>query len=165
MPLTLPRNFPATLVAIGMAIAAPQTAVAGEFKVRDAVPVDLSDDSDVLTAHADLPPAGAGEVDDACRAAARESNKGEPGTIVVCSHNGDGTSQRVPPSESVDNSTRTGALTPPDVSGLPGCLGPCVKIRFGHVPPPVLMIDLAALPEAPKGSDAWKIAQGIMRAP
>ena len=163
--MPLPRTFSVAFAAFGVAIIAPHAVLAADTVRRDAVPVDLSDDSDVLTAHADLPAVGTGEVDDACRAAARESNKGEPGTIVVCSHNGDGTSQRVPPSENVDNSTRTGALTPPDVSGLPGCLGPCVRIRFGHVPTPVLMIDLAALPEAPKGSDAWKIAQGLMRAP
>lgn len=129
------------------------------------VPIDLTDDPPVLTAHANLPDPGGGPVDDACRDAAGASNGGDGGTIVVCSHGGDGTSQRVPASKSVDESTRTGALHPPDVSTFPGCLGPCITIPFGRVPPPVYYIDLSTIPEAPKGSDAWKIAQGDLRAP
>jgi len=127
------------------------------------LPIDL-DDTDVLTAHAAMPDAGGGDVDDACRDAARSSNGGNDGTIVVCSHGGDGTNQRVPPSKSVDESTRTGAAYPPDLWNLPGCLGPCITIPFGRVPDPVYYIDLASIPEAPKGSDAWKIAQGELRA-
>jgi hypothetical protein len=132
---------------------------------RTEVPIDLAEDADVLTAHANLPDAKGGPVDDACLDAATASNGGDSGTIVVCSHGGDGTSQRVPASKSVDESTRTGALHPPDVSTLPGCLGPCITIPFGRVPPPVYYIDLSTIPEAPKGSDAWKIAQGELRAP
>lgn len=37
----------------------------------------------------------------------------------------------------------------------PGC------VRVGRVPPPVYMIDFAALPEAPPGSDADRIARGL----
>lgn len=129
------------------------------------VPIDLANEADVLTAHANLPDPRGGPVDDACLDAASASNGGDSGTIVVCSHGGDGTSQRVPASRSVDDSTRTGALHPPDVSTLPGCLGPCITIPFGHVPPPVYYIDLSTIPEAPKGSDAWKIGQGELRAP
>ncbi|QDK33492.1 hypothetical protein [Sphingomonas sp. IC081] len=122
------------------------------------------EDTDVLTAHAAMPDTTAGAVDDACRAAARASNDGNDGTIVVCSHGGDGTSQRVPTSKSLDESTRTGAAYPPDVGHLPGCLGPCITIPFGRVPEPVYYIDLKSIPEAPKGSDAWKIGQGELRA-
>lgn len=127
-------------------------------------PNDLAG-SDVLTAHANLPDPAGGPIDDACRAAARASNGGNDGEIVVCSHGGDGTSERVPASKSVDESTNVGDLRPPDVSGLPGCLGPCITIPFGNVPPPVYYIDLSTIPEAPKGSDAWKIGQGELRAP
>jgi len=34
-------------------------------------------------------------------------------------------------------------------------------IGFGSVPPPALMIDVEALPEAPEGSDADRIARGL----
>jgi hypothetical protein len=111
-----------------------------------------------------MPDATGGPVDDACREAARASNGGNDGTIVVCSHGGDGTNQRVPASKSLDESTRTGAAYPPDLWDLPGCLGPCITIPFGHVPEPVYYIDLKSIPEAPKGSDAWKIGQGELRA-
>lgn len=127
-------------------------------------PADLAE-TDVLTARANLPDPKGGPVDDACLAAARASNGGNDGTIVVCSHGGDGVSERVPASRSVDESTNTGDLRPPNVSGLPGCLGPCITIPFGRVPPPVYYIDLSTIPEAPKGSDAWKIGQGEIRAP
>lgn len=130
---------------------------------RTGIPIDL-DDTDVLTAHAAMPDATGGPVDDACREAARASNGGKDGTIVVCSHGGDGTNQRVPASKSLDESTRTGAAYPPDLWDLPGCLGPCITIPFGHVPEPVYYIDLKSIPEAPKGSDAWKIGQGELRA-
>lgn len=127
-------------------------------------PVDLAE-TDVLTAQANLPDSKGGPVDDACLAAARASNGGNDGTIVVCSHGGDGVSERVPASRSLDESTNTGDLRPPNVSRLPGCLGPCITIPFGRVPPPVYYIDLSTIPEAPKGSDAWKIGQGEIRAP
>lgn len=127
------------------------------------IPIDL-DDTDMLTAHAAMPDATGGAVDDACREAARASNGGNDGTIVVCSHGGDGTNQRVPASKSLDESTRTGAAYPPDLWDLPGCLGPCITIPFGRVPEPVYYIDLSSIPEAPKGSDAWKIGQGELRA-
>lgn len=37
--------------------------------------------------------------------------------------------------------------------------------HFGSVPPPVYYIDVTALPEAPPGSDADKIAKGEVSAP
>lgn len=129
------------------------------------IPIDLSDDTDVLTAHASIPDPRGGAVDDACRAAASASNKGDAGTIVVCSHGGDGNSQRVPASKAVDESTRTGVPRAPDFSPPSSCMGPCITIPFGRVPPPVYYIDLSTIPEAPKGSDAWKIGQGELRAP
>ncbi|MEJ2456796.1 MAG: hypothetical protein P8Y58_01070 [Novosphingobium sp.] len=59
-----------------------------------------------------------------------------------------------------------GRLHAPDVSGLPNCSpgsrNGCIGI--GSVPPPVYMIDLSSIPEAPAGSDADKIAKGEMRA-
>ncbi|MCJ2182718.1 hypothetical protein MTR62_08445 [Novosphingobium sp. 1949] len=169
--------------------AAPHASTFGYPYLRDAVPIDLGapeiqpDDSathtdappdtdtdtladaDILTAHATMPPSPDQEIDAACRAAARASNGGHDGTIIACFHGGQNTSQRIPHTATEDTSTHTGAPTPPDVSGLPGCLGPCITLHFGRVPPPVYYIDLKSIPEAPKGSDAWKISQGLQRQP
>jgi hypothetical protein len=154
------------LAALTLACQAP-SAVAADRSVYGpsgtGIPINL-DDTDVLTAHAAMPDTTGGPVDDACREAARASNGGNDGTIVVCSHGGDGTNQRVPASKSLDESTRTGAAYPPDLWDLPGCLAPCITIPFGRVPEPVYYIDLKSIPEAPKGSDAWKIGQGELRA-
>lgn len=60
-----------------------------------------------------------------------------------------------------------GDLPPPDVAG-PGIFkGPatvgslCIPGLQKCPPPPALMIDLSALPEAPAGSDADRIARGL----
>ncbi|MCJ2180333.1 hypothetical protein [Novosphingobium album (ex Hu et al. 2023)] len=164
-------------IALAVVVASPATSADPSYPFLDkAVPIDLdpgypeggipaddiSDDgTPVLTAHITIPE----REDEACRAAANQSNGGNAGTIVACSHGGSGTSQRVPPAKSIDENTRNGTLHPPDVSGLPGCLGPCITIRFGRVPPPVYYIDLSAIPEPPEGSDAWKISKGLLRAP
>lgn len=50
------------------------------------------------------------------------------------------------------------APPPPDVFGI-GDNGK--GIGFGGAPPPALMIDVAALPKAPSGSDADRIARGL----
>ena len=154
------------VAALTLACLAPSAvAAAGPTNPPDGsdAPTHL-DDTDVLTAHATMPDAAGSPVDDACREAARASNGGNDGTIVVCSHGGDSTDQRVPASKSVDESTRTGAAYPPDVGHLPGCLGPCITIPFGRIPEPVYYIDLKSIPEAPKGSDAWKVGHGELRA-
>lgn len=156
------------VAALALAVLAPDAASASEAPAQSPQktgPADPAQETDVLTARVGMPAAQGGPADDACRAAARASNGGNTGTIVVCSHGGDGTSQRVPPSKSVDQSTNTGVPRAPDVSGLPGCLGPCITIPIGRPPPPVYYIDLKSIPQAPKGSDAWKIGQGIQRAP
>lgn len=46
----------------------------------------------------------------------------------------------------------------PDVFGIPNH---GVPIPFGSVPEPVLLIDLEAIPEAPPGSDADRVARGL----
>jgi len=51
-----------------------------------------------------------------------------------------------------------GAPPPPDLFGIPDNGG---GISFGRVPPPALLIDVAALPKAPAGSDADRIARGL----
>jgi hypothetical protein len=51
-----------------------------------------------------------------------------------------------------------GAPPPPDLFGIPDNGG---GISFGGVPPPALFIDVEALPKAPAGSDADRIARGL----
>ncbi|WPZ03359.1 hypothetical protein T8S45_11040 [Blastomonas marina] len=46
----------------------------------------------------------------------------------------------------------------PDVFGIPNH---GIPIPFGSVPEPVLIIDLEAIPEAPPGSDADRVARGL----
>lgn len=51
-----------------------------------------------------------------------------------------------------------GAPRAPDTFGISNHGNP---IGFGSVPPPALIIDVEALPEAPEGSDADRIARGL----
>ncbi len=51
-----------------------------------------------------------------------------------------------------------GSPPPPDLFGIPNHGN---SIGFGSVPPPALIIDVGALPEAPAGSDADRIARGL----
>jgi hypothetical protein len=84
--------------------------------------------------------------------------------IVVCAPD-HGEDQRIPPTSETDPESRE-ALR----DGLPHApqfdRGYCAKCaHFGKVPPPVYYFDIKALPEAPKDSDADKIARGEMPAP
>ena len=87
-----------------------------------------------------------------------ENSKGE---IVVCAAD-HGEDVRVPSTTDSDPTSReaqnTGMPRAPNVSGLPGCARGCIGIGKG--PPPVYMIDLKDIPDAPKGSDAEKVANG-----
>jgi hypothetical protein len=51
-----------------------------------------------------------------------------------------------------------GAPPPPDMFGIPDN---GKGIGFGGVPPPAIFIDVEALPKAPAGSDADRIARGL----
>lgn len=53
---------------------------------------------------------------------------------------------------------RTQGERTPDTFGIANHGNP---IGFGSVPPPALMIDVGALPQAPEGSDADRIARGL----
>ena len=101
-----------------------------------------------------------------CRREAENSRE-----IVVCADPDKNNRDRLPLRKELDSakSTRTGMPSPPDVYGLKhqgiplvtikGCLiGPCP-------PPPILYIDLKAIPEAPLGSDADRIGKGEIPAP
>lgn len=48
----------------------------------------------------------------------------------------------------------------PDVAG-PGIFKGKATASFGNVPPPAYMIDFAALPDTPPGSDADRVGQGL----
>jgi len=69
-----------------------------------------------------------------------------------------------------DYARRTQGAKTPDVEGAGGSplyrtLGSMVmvnvKVKVGDPPPPALIIDVEALPEAPPGSDADRIARGL----
>jgi len=90
--------------------------------------------------------------------------EGRPGEIVVCApdeekYRAQSTSQEDPLS---DQALNDGRLTPPDVAGK-GIFKGKATATFGKVEQPYI-IDLSAIPEAPAGSDADKVAKGEMRA-
>lgn len=85
--------------------------------------------------------------------------------IVVCAPR-DREKDRYPGREQLESvqSTRDGLprapnFAKPSCKGQPGCLS------FGKVPPPMVFIDVKALPQAPAGSDADLIAKGEMKQP
>lgn len=85
--------------------------------------------------------------------------QGNTDEIVVCAPD-HGEDQRVPSSTESDPGSRAalrdGRPHAPQLDG-----GYCATCRhFGKVPPPVYYFDIKALPKAPEGSDADKIARG-----
>ncbi|MFZ5745433.1 MAG: hypothetical protein ACOY7T_13240 [Pseudomonadota bacterium] len=96
-------------------------------------------------------------VQDRCRSARKA------GEIVVCVDRGEDlrvptTAETDPDSLAARRALNNGVPRAPAFSrsckGQPGC------ITGGWAPPPIYVIDPAALPEAPEGSDADKIAKG-----
>jgi len=83
------------------------------------------------------------------------------GEIVVCGAD-HGTDLKVPGSADELGSHQSlynGIPQAPSVSGLPDCsVKKCIGI--GKAPPKIYIIDVKSLPEAPKGSDAEKVANG-----
>ena len=96
----------------------------------------------------------------------------EAGEIVVCGN--DTPDQRMPSTAASDPNSREArrALdgnipSAPDVAYIKcrkGADGVC-RGNLGGAPPPVYYVDVSALPLAPEGSDADKIAKGEMPAP
>jgi hypothetical protein len=86
------------------------------------------------------------------------------GEIVVCREVGDKSGEALTGSRAetqkryAEETAFKGAPPPPDVFGIPDN---GKGIGFGGVPPPVLIIDVEALPKAPAGSDADRIARGL----
>lgn len=101
---------------------------------------------------------GVESVQDQCRTARRADE------IVVCVDRGDdlrvpSTAESDPTSLAARRALNNGIPRAPQLDrgsckGKPGC------IVGGWAPPPIYVIDLAALPEAPEGSDADRIAKG-----
>ena len=85
--------------------------------------------------------------------------------IVVCAPR-DPEKDRYPGREQLESvqSVRDGIPRAPNFA-KPSCKGQPGCIAFGKVPPPMIFIDVKALPEAPAGSDAAKIATGEMAQP
>ena len=83
------------------------------------------------------------------------------GEIVVCGAD-HGEDVRVPSTADSDPDSREGQNNgipqAPNVSGLPDCRKGCMG--FGKAPPRIYVIDLKSIPEAPKDSDADKVARG-----
>ncbi len=86
------------------------------------------------------------------------------GDIVVCAPDR-GEKWRVPPTSETEPTSlqalRNGIPRAPQLD-RGSCRGQSGCVTGGWAPPPVYMIDLSAIPEAPEGSDADKIAKGEM---
>ncbi|MFN3990424.1 MAG: hypothetical protein ACK4IS_09210 [Erythrobacter sp.] len=85
------------------------------------------------------------------------------GEIVVCRQIGEDPANTFSsPDEArkryAEATANKNAPPPPNVFGIGDGN---FKIGIGGVPPPALMIDVAALPQAPAGSDADRIARGL----
>ncbi|HSJ78196.1 MAG TPA: hypothetical protein VK913_05615 [Erythrobacter sp.] len=86
------------------------------------------------------------------------------GEIVVCRQIGDDGSNSLSGSRAAaqkryaEETMLKGGTRAPDAFGIPNHGN---AIGFGSVPPPALMIDVEALPQAPAGSDADRIARGL----
>ena len=85
------------------------------------------------------------------------------GEIVVCRQTGeDPANVYSNPEEArkryAEATANKNAPPPPNVFGIGDGN---FKFGFGGAPPPALMIDVAALPQAPAGSDADRIARGL----
>ena len=86
------------------------------------------------------------------------------GEIVVCRQIGNDGSNSLSSSRAeaqkryAQETAFKGAPRTPEAFGIPDN---GKGIGFGGVPPPALMIDVAALPKAPAGSDADRIARGL----
>jgi hypothetical protein len=143
---------------------------AGEVRAQDAAPDPAAEKAP--------PPAVPLSADASAAIAQRLLQAGQPtrckesagdGEIVVCGRRGANEKERLPLRDLLESarSTRDGVPHAPNVFGI-GDIGG-VKVRGCFLPPcpPPLMpdIDFAALPAAPAGSDADRIAKGEMRAP
>ena len=166
-------------ILLWLAIAGP--AWADPSLTTDSLPrsFDSSAAADSL-APAESPPSPAPPPDDAAIAAnlmispgaASRARRAEceaarsQGEMVVCGFDR-GEQWRVPSTADSDPASRqgqdNGVPRAPNVSSLPDCSRGC--LGFGKVPPPVYVVDFSKLPEAPKGSDADRIAKGEMPAP
>lgn len=90
--------------------------------------------------------------------------------IVVCAREQDNSLFRVKSSSELnpksDDAVDDGLPRAPDVAGPGIFTGPatvsglCIPGLQSCPPPPALIIDIGALPEAPEGSDADKVAKG-----
>ena len=90
--------------------------------------------------------------------------KGPDGEIIVCAPDG-GAQWRVPGSSETDPTSRAatndGVPRAPEL-GRGSCVGQFGCLTGGWAPPPAYMIDLSAIPDTPRGSDAEKVANGEM---
>jgi hypothetical protein len=93
---------------------------------------------------------------------------GSDGEIVVCADRGEDLKiDRDPPDPNTLEGRRelSGGIPRAPQLDRGSCKGQFGCITGGWVPSPVYYIDVTALPEAPEGSDADKIAKGEMPAP
>jgi hypothetical protein len=151
---------------------------AGEAAVPVRVPIDLGPDAPTATPPEPIdilapPPTSEAATAAALKECADQQDAGiVAGEIVVCRDVAADTAQLYSGSREAwlkDYAERTqnaGTLPPPDVAG-PGIFrGPATVSGLCFIPPcpdePALIIDVEAIPPPPEGSDAERVAQGLV---
>ncbi|MEO7247361.1 MAG: hypothetical protein ABIW31_02815 [Novosphingobium sp.] len=128
--------------------AQPQPQAAGASAANDAAAVD--------------PPIGSIDLTVTVPHRMRCGTSNGRGEIVVCGAD-HGDDVRVPSTADSDPNSKEGQNTglpqAPSVSGLPDCRKSKCH-GFGRAPPRIYVIDMKSIPEAPKGSDADRVAKG-----
>ncbi|AUX68250.1 hypothetical protein CHX26_00825 [Porphyrobacter sp. HT-58-2] len=170
--MSVSAGFRSGLAVFAAVIAAPLAAQDDSTATRTATQAE----NPAPTPEAEAPPAPPrrinlmvtvprGEVNDAqVRECEDRADAGTiSGEIVVCRQVGsDGTGLTGSRSDSqkryAEETALKGAPRAPEAFGIPDN---GKGISIGGVPPPILMIDVAALPKAPAGSDADRIARGL----
>ena len=142
------------MIRIGSAGAAFAVLLAFAIPARATEPDGLTAEEAMAQAHATY------------GAVRRSSCGGDPGEIVVCARRE--RDQQVPSTAESDPASRAArhALD----NGVPrapqldrgSCKGQGGCFVGGWAPPPVFMVDLKAIPEAPAGSDADRMAKGVL---
>lgn len=140
------QAWPAIRAGLGIAALLAASSLCAQDAVDDRVAEIMADASSVLSA---VPPRP-------------RCDGGSDGEIVVCART-DSRRYRVPSTiESNPGSRgalRTGVPSPPQLD-RGSCKGQAGCMVGGYAPPPVYVIDLKAIPEAPAGSPADKVAKG-----
>lgn len=144
---------------LSLIAAAPLAAQdAAEVPAEEAAEPETSDQFSGIDLSITVPKSEADQLID--RDCERENEAGKvTGEIVVCRSKGEASDGSWDMEEfEARYAEKTKGMSTPNTFGIPNHGNP---IGFGSPPPPAIIVDFDALPEAPAGSDADRIARGL----